>query len=130
MQFRRILACLCILLMVNGCRGKIFNADNFWAPRPWKMGKPKVGAHPDYTEGWEDGCETGLGTMVQGYYKSFYGYKQNVNKVNNQRYYKAWKDAYTYCRHYSFRWQWDALDTIPQKVSNPLCVFCDNEQSR
>jgi hypothetical protein len=119
-----------MLLMIDGCRGKYFDRDNLFAPRPFRMGKPKAGAHPNYMKGWEDGCETGLSTMVHGYYKTFYGYKQDPKMLSNQRYYKAWKDAYTYCRHYSFRWSWEGFDPLSQKYSKPLCVFCDNETNR
>lgn len=104
------------------------------APWPARMGKPPDNAPKDYKQGWYDGCITGLSTMSQVYYKDFYGYKQDYTKVDNVMYYQAWKDAYTYCRQYSFRYAWDPLDrrrgTNAQGgllSAGPLCVLCPNE---
>ena len=69
--------------------------------------------------------------MVSGYYKTFYGYKQDPYKIDNPTYYKAWIDAYTYCRQYSFRYAWDAWDRQYNKaIENPLCIICPNELGR
>jgi len=119
---------LIILLMTTACVGKIFSAESFLAPKPFQMKTPPKDANPDYLAGWNDGCETGLSTMTHGYYKSFYEFKQDPYKSNNPRYYKAWKDAYTYCRHYSFRFAWDSLDNSANKsLDNNLCILCPNE---
>ena len=124
----KIIPLFIALFMITSCAGKIFSSDSFFAPKPLKIGGPTKGAHPDYLAGWEDGCQTGLSTMVHGYYKSFYGYKQDPYKANNPRYYKAWKDSYTYCRHYSFRFAWDSIDNNANKSQdNNLCVLCPNE---
>jgi hypothetical protein len=61
--------------------------------------------------GWSHGCETGLSTMVPSNYKTAYSFAQEPKFITNQEYYKAWKDSYTYCRHYSFKWtfwSWDS----------------------
>lgn len=101
------------------------------APKPFRMGGPDKDADPEYLSGWEDGCNTGLSTMNHGYYKSFYAFKQDAYKVDNPVYYKAWKDAYTYCRQYSFRFVWDSYDrTYNKALENNLCVLCPNELDR
>jgi hypothetical protein len=130
-MFKKI-ALLLVILTLSACVGKIFSSKNMFAPKPYKMGGPdKKDASPEYLEGWDDGCETGLSTMNPGYYKSFYAFKQDPYKVDNEVYYKAWKDAYTYCRQYSFRFVWDAYDrTNSKSLDNPLCVLCPNESAR
>ena len=122
---------LLTILLLTGCTGKIFSDDSIFAPKPLPMNGPdKKKGSADYLEGWDDGCKTGLSTMVSGYYKSFYGYKIDPYRVSNATYYKAWKDAYTYCRQYSFRYSWDALDRQNNKLGNPLCIICPNELDR
>lgn len=114
------------LFLVSSCAGKIASKDNFFAPKPFRMKKPPANAHPDYLAGWEDGCETGMSTMSPGYYKSFYGFAQDPYKVDNLRYYKAWKDSYTYCRHYTFKYAWDSIDQT-SNAGGPLCILCPQE---
>ena len=105
--------------------------QNFYKPRPAGMGGPPKDAPVNYRTGWEDGCETGMSTMVLGYYKSFYKYKIDVKMKDDPAYYKAWKDAYTYCRQYTFRYTWFALDNYTgAENNNPLCVLCPNEFGR
>ena len=113
-----------ICIVATGCRGQIFSADNPLAPKPFRLGGPPKDSHPDYLKGWEDGCNTGLSTMVPGYYKSFYAFQQDAYKVNNPVYYKAWKDSYTYCRQYAFRYVWDTLDQSGHPLESNLCVLC------
>lgn len=127
MNIKILISLLLICLVATGCRGKIFSSKSSFAPKPFKIGGPPKDAHPDYLEGWEDGCNTGLSTMVPGYYKSFYGYQQDPYKTGNPIYYKAWKDSYTYCRQYAFRFVWDSMDQSGHPVDNNLCVLCPNE---
>lgn len=115
-----------MLFILSGCLGKVFKSDNPLAPIPAGLGKPAENGSEEYKMGWADGCETGLSTMVTGYYKSFYFFKQNSNMVENPEYYKAWKDSYTYCRQYSFRYSWDSFDA-KKKQFGPLCLICPNE---
>ncbi|MCD6034977.1 MAG: hypothetical protein K0R63_718 [Rickettsiales bacterium] len=79
------------------------------APRPFAMGDTPPGT-ATFRKGWEEGCHTGLATMTTDYYKSFYTFEQDPYMINNSEYYEAWKDAYTYCRQYAFKWtlwSWD-----------------------
>jgi hypothetical protein len=121
-----------IIFTLSGCAGKIFSENSIFAPNPLKMGGPdKSKASPEYLKGWDDGCKTGLSTMVSGYYKSFYSFKQDPYMVSNPVYYKSWKDAYTYCRQYSFRYSWDGFDrTYNKALESPLCIICPNELDR
>lgn len=98
---------LILICTVSGC-----TKGNPFKPVPFgvQMQHKHANASPLYRKGWDDGCNTGMGTMTYSYYKSFYKFKQDVNLVDNPEYYKAWKDAYTYCRHYAFKWAdwgWD-----------------------
>jgi hypothetical protein len=121
-----------LLVSISGCVGKIFSDDSIFAPKPLGMGSPdKSKGSAEYLKGWDDGCKTGLSTMVSGYYKSFYGFKQDPYMVDNPSYYKAWKDAFTYCKQYAFKYSWDAYDKTNNKaLENPLCIICPNEQGR
>ena len=62
---------------------------------------PEGGA-PEYNKGWKEGCESGLSGMSNSFYASFYTHKIDVTMVNNEVYYKAWKDSYDYCKQYSY----------------------------
>lgn len=119
-----------MLLSLPGCRSQMFSEDSWLAPMPARMGRPAENASALYKKGWWDGCHTGLSTMNMDIYKNFYGYKQDISLIGNPEYYKSWKDAYTYCRQYSFRFTWDPLDRKRGQglLSNgPLCVLCPNE---
>lgn len=124
---KKFIGLFILLTLISGCvvPWKIFSADSKFAPKPYRMGSPPKDANPDYLEGWNDGCETGLSTMNHSYYKSFYKFKQDPYKLNNERYYKAWRDSYHYCRQYSFRFVWDPLDQ--DRDSGPLCILCPND---
>lgn len=119
-----------LAVITIGCRGQVFSEKSMFAPWPAGMGRPPETAPVNYKEGWYDGCYTGLSTMNQQYYKSFYKYKQDYTKVDDEVYYQAWKDAYTYCRQYSFKYTWDAFDRTRNNGllgNTPLCVLCPNE---
>lgn len=132
MQKKNLIFLVMVLLLLGGCFGKIFSDKSIFAPKPLRMGGPdRSKASPEYLKGWDDGCQSGLSTMVNGYYKSFYEFKQDPYMISNSVYYKAWKDSYHYCRQYSFRYSWDAFDRTYNKVlENQLCLICPNELDR
>ena len=73
-------------------------------PWPYGMGKAPEGS-PTFQQGWEDGCATGLGAYGSGHYrKRSNRFRQDISMVDDPEYYRAWKDAYTYCRFYVFNW--------------------------
>lgn len=123
------------LISLSSCTNAIFSPDSLFAPKPYKMGEPAKNAPPAYKQGWKDGCQTGLSTMVPTSYKSFYKYTIDPDMIamKNEEgvmYQKAWKDSYTYCRHYSFRYVWDAFDKGGSGWGGPLCVLCPDEADR
>lgn len=76
-----------------------------WAeegPKPNKDGKPH---DPLYSEGWVDGCHTGISAAANSWYRSYYHFKQDAYKAQNIKYYKGWKDAFSYCNRYLYQWQ-------------------------
>ena len=130
-QSGRIVTLLALVVMLTACpRSKVFSSKSMFAPRPPTMGKGAENAPAEYKQGWNDGCETGMSTMNMNIYKNFYGYKQDISMMNNPLYYKAWKDAYTYCRQYTFRFMWYPYDSKKGNgwlQNGPLCVLCPNE---
>jgi len=108
------LALLLIIISLNGCftNPMHVNTGIFYKPEPYGMymdGKPR--GNKMFNLGWDHGCETGSSTLSPSTYKSAYTYRQEPSLIQNKDYYNAWKDAYTYCRQYTFRWtmfKWDA----------------------
>ena len=111
-----IASILLCTIMLSGCilKGGPHLPDQFrnpLAPKAFRMNQPIEGT-PDFNLGWKHGCETGISTLATDYYKTFYRYRQDPSKITNVEYYKAWKDGYTYCRQYTFKWSmwtWDGL---------------------
>lgn len=119
------------IIFLTSCASYTLDSKSKFAPKPFRMGSPDPNAPIEYKHGWEDGCITGLSTMNHGSYKTFYKYRQDPDLADNEMYYKAWKDSYTYCRHYSFRFVWDSIDKVGNKSqNNPLCILCPNEHDR
>lgn len=103
----RIILLLSLGLATSSCN---LSSESMFAPRPFRMGDPPDG-NPEFKLGWKHGCNTGMSTMATSYYKSFYRFNQDPEMITNQDYYKAWKDGYTYCRQYMFKWTnwaWDS----------------------
>ena len=74
---------------------------NLWKPKPFGLGEVPEGGSPEYTQGWKDGCETGLGVYGANHYRNLgYKFKQDHTMIHNNDYYMAWQDSYTYCRWY------------------------------
>ncbi|MCB2081340.1 MAG: hypothetical protein H6908_02830 [Hyphomicrobiales bacterium] len=95
---------LCLLmgacLILSGCQAMY---QQLVRPRPWGMGETPEGS-TIFKQGWNDGCDTGLGVYGNDRYKWAYTYKQDMTLLSNPEYYRAWKDAYTYCRWYVWTW--------------------------
>ncbi len=60
------------------------------------------GAPANYKQGWVDGCQTGLASMTNSYYKTFWHFTQDAALRRDPLYYKTWVDTYNFCRHYSY----------------------------
>lgn len=61
-------------------------------------------AHPDFRQGWLDGCEVGVSSGANTFYKMFYrsnavdGYKV----TESADYKSAWNAAFWYCYRYQY----------------------------
>ena len=85
---------------------------NMWKPKPPGIGEADPHAPPNYKQGWNDGCETGLFVYGGDHYR-YLGYKvkQDYTMINDEDYYNAWQDAYLYCRWYI--WNYVKAEDIP-----------------
>lgn len=76
-------------------------SNNGFSPGPlFARNFPPPGP-PNYQQGMIDGCRTALsaiGNSVYGFMHA--GVHYDVDKaINDKVYYKAWKDAYFYCKY-------------------------------
>lgn len=94
---KRITSIFLIFLLLSSC-GSVPLA---FKPASWIFKRVPDGPLI-YQKGWRDGCETGLSTMTNGFYKTFYDFKQDPALRSNPSYYKIWKDSATFCRHYAY----------------------------
>lgn len=99
---RNILLLLLVMVLVSACN----------PGRVTKKEMPK-NAPPDYQKGWQDGCESGLGTAYSNsWYKTFHAYRKDVRMLTNPMYVVGWDDGNRYCRHYAGQWvNWGYFDT-------------------
>jgi len=76
----------------------------------------------NYKQGWIDGCKSGLGNMTNSTHRTFWRTTQNPLLRKDPLYYKAWKDTFTFCRHYVYGIirQHDARMSLQNKVSNTV----------
>jgi hypothetical protein len=56
---------------------------------------------PNYQQGMIDGCKTASGAVGGGLYNVFYSdvYYDVDKAINDQVYYRAWKDGYLHCKY-------------------------------
>ena len=99
---------LAFLLLLAACGSGSSGAIRPTLP-PFMPAPPK-GGPPEFQEGWQDGCETGIGAHGNDMYRSTFKFRQNPSLVMNPVYYKAWKDAENYCRTYIFSYSFRNLD--------------------
>lgn len=57
------------------------------APDMWKLG-------------WQHGCKSGFTAYGSDYHRTLYKFTQDVERMKDTMYYKAWLDSFNYCRHY------------------------------
>lgn len=98
-RFLSLLVLLCI--SVSGCTYMKPVTDIF-RPAPWILELMPEGGDEVYNKAWQEGCETGLASMSNDYYKTFYKFRNTPSLVTNETYYKVWKDTFTFCRHYVY----------------------------
>lgn len=73
------------------------------APVPAGLTKSPPGP-PDFVNGYNDGCESGLAAFGNSYYKMFYKFKKRFNPVYDELYQNGWEKGYQYCRQYAMKW--------------------------
>ena len=100
MLIRRLL--LLILAGFSLVLTNCYNAPRNIKPASWVFKHMPENASETFKQGWMDGCESGLSSMTNTAYKTFYSFKQNAALRSDPEYYMVWKDTYTYCRHYVY----------------------------
>ncbi len=90
-----------ILLLISG----LISCRSILLDRPDKDNKKLLAkASPEFRQGWEDGCETGMSAGTNTFYKVFYhsnkadGYKM----ADSSEYKSAWGNAFWYCYRYDY----------------------------
>jgi hypothetical protein len=105
MKCYRGYAVLLFVMFLSACTtpaGKDGMIVNAMKPMPWIFKQMPEHAPEEYKKGWKEGCESGLASMTNDYYKTFYTFKQDAGLIKNEIYYKAWKDTFNFCRHYAY----------------------------
>lgn len=74
--------------------------SQLWKPRLASIPPAPTQGPPEYQQGWQDGCESGLATYGNMRYKAVYQFKQDGVLANNPVYYTVWRQAYTFCRYH------------------------------
>lgn len=94
--------CFLLIFIIFLASCSLSDTPDILKPMPWLFKQVPENAPNKYKEGWKHGCESGLASMTNSYFKSFYKFRQNKKLITNKSYYKAWKDTYDFCRHYAY----------------------------
>jgi hypothetical protein len=86
------------LLLQIGC----YSVPTALKPGAWMLDQVPKDGPPNYKQAWLDGCQSGLASMTNAYYKTFWHFTQNAALRRDPVYYKTWVDTYNFCRHYSY----------------------------
>jgi hypothetical protein len=110
-----------LLITLSGC----YSAPDPLKPMSWLFKQMPQDAPNNYKRGWKDGCETGMSSMTNTFYKTFYSFKQDKKLRTDPVYYTAWKDSSTFCRHYVYGTirQSDVRMNLPNKQSDVQETF-------
>lgn len=94
---------ICAALSVSGCtRSKFYNIPDKLKPMPWIFNMAPQNVSAQFKAAWKDGCESGLSSMTNSYYRSNYKFRMDPALRKDPEYYKVWKDTYNFCRHYAY----------------------------
>jgi hypothetical protein len=63
----------------------------------WLMNVDPAGT-PEYSLGWEDGCDSGVSAEGEWYYKMMHGFKKRPELAANDQYKQGWNEGFSYCR--------------------------------
>lgn len=97
-QLRLFFISILLIFSMTACHA----VPDSMKPGAWVFDQMPKDAPIAFKQGWIDGCKTGLASMTNDYYKSFYQYTQDASMRSDPLYYKAWKDTVTFCRHYIY----------------------------
>ena len=91
------------LMILIGCLTACTGKDGtFDVSKPYSLDLTPPEGPFEYTEGWSDGCESGMSAYGNNFYKLLKAHqlKMNPELRKNRMYYQAWKDAFLYCAVY------------------------------
>lgn len=66
--------------------------------RPMMLQTVDPSGTPEYSLGWEDGCDSGLSAEGDWTYKIMYGFKKRPELAANDQYKQGWNEGFSYCR--------------------------------
>ncbi len=96
---------LCKILMLISittlCGCTYFHAGFGWGIKPPETAFEPPPGPPIYQQGFREGCESGYKGYGSSFNKLFGSWKQDPELVENEMYYRIWKDAYLYCANYA-----------------------------
>lgn len=78
------------------------NQLDFLKPAHFILSQVPSNADIIYKQGWEDGCNSGISTFSNEFYKTFYHYQVKEALMHRTNYQRAWETAYHYCRGYVY----------------------------
>lgn len=98
-MIRTFLTIMILGFALTACTGKGGSLD---LRKPASLDLEPPEGPPEYRQGWEDGCESGMQVYSADFYKFWqvFEFRQDANLRNNRMYYQVWKDAYLYCAIY------------------------------
>ncbi len=100
---KKITIFLLLIFCQTSCQKWV--ADKFLPERPNReFADAMKDATPEFRQGWQDGCEVGMSSASNTFYKMFYrnnvvdGYKM----TSSSDYKTAWGNAFWYCYRYDY----------------------------
>ncbi len=87
------LLAITLLLTITGCYNPGLNITT--------MPKPPLQGPPEYIAGWEAGCETGMTSYSNSYYRTRYKAKVDGHMMSDENYNKGWELGQSYCSYYT-----------------------------
>jgi hypothetical protein len=78
---------LLVLLLCTAC-----------TPLQLRFNKPE--GPPEYVQGFDDGCESGIAVDGDFWLKITHHLKKDPNYMNDQNYTRGWNEGFSFCRGY------------------------------
>ncbi|MDB2415519.1 hypothetical protein N9W34_07080 [Rickettsiales bacterium] len=82
-----------LVIMATGCQNPQLNIAT--------MPKAPEYGPPEYIAGWKAGCQTGMTTYSNSYYRNRYKTNVDGHMMQNPYYNKGWELGQRYCSYYS-----------------------------